>query len=51
IPIIRGFYGVVSQGELLLVLGCPRSGCTILLSTITGEMRDLEPAPQSSIHY
>ncbi|CZR68838.1 probable ABC1 transport protein [Phialocephala subalpina] len=49
--IIRGFYGVVSKGELLLVLGRPGSGCTTFLKTITGEMQDLELAPQSVIHY
>lgn len=37
IDILRDFDGVVRDGEMLVVLGPPGSGCTTLLKTIAGE--------------
>ena len=50
-PILHSLDGIVHQGELLLVLGRPGSGCTTFLRTITGEMRGLELSPESVIQY
>lgn len=37
-PLIRDINGLVREGELLLVLGRPGSGCSTLLKTIAGEI-------------
>lgn len=37
-PLIRDVNGLVREGEMLLVLGKPGSGCTTLLKTIAGEV-------------
>ncbi|KAF5372488.1 hypothetical protein D9758_005173 [Tetrapyrgos nigripes] len=37
IDILRNFEGLVREGEMLVVLGPPGSGCTTLLKTIAGE--------------
>ena len=42
IDILRNFEGVVEEGELLLVLGPPGSGCSTLLKAIAGETAGLE---------
>ncbi|KAK7981413.1 hypothetical protein PG988_003651 [Apiospora saccharicola] len=39
--ILRDFEGVLEDGELLLVLGPPGSGCSTLLKTIAGETTGL----------
>ncbi|KAK2684689.1 hypothetical protein QWA68_016275, partial [Fusarium oxysporum] len=49
--ILQDLDGVVQKGELLLVLGRPRSGSTTFLKTITGEMRSLELDSASVLHY
>ncbi|KAF2818778.1 AtrD, ABC-transporter [Ophiobolus disseminans] len=49
--ILRGFNGTVRSGELLLVLGRPRSGCSTFLKIISGETRGLQVEEQSSISY
>lgn len=36
-PLIRNVNGLIREGEMLLVLGRPGSGCTTLLKTIAGE--------------
>ncbi|KPM39725.1 ATP-binding cassette transporter CGR1 [Neonectria ditissima] len=47
IDILRNFEGVIEQGELLLVLGPPGSGCSTLLKTIAGETDGLQVSPDS----
>lgn len=37
IDILREFEGIVRNGEMLLVLGKPGSGCTTLLKTLAGQ--------------
>ncbi|KAF2276916.1 uncharacterized protein EI97DRAFT_433130 [Westerdykella ornata] len=51
VPILRGFEGIVNDGEMLAVLGRPGSGCTTLLKTLAGETRGLEVGKQSEILY
>ncbi|KAG7142602.1 ABC multidrug transporter C like protein [Verticillium longisporum] len=51
IDILRDFEGVVAEGELLLVLGPPGSGCSTLLKTLAGETSGLQVAPQSYINF
>jgi ATPase subunit of ABC transporter with duplicated ATPase domains len=41
IDILHGFEGLVSAGEMLLVLGHPGSGCSTLLKTIAGQTEGL----------
>jgi ABC-type cobalamin/Fe3+-siderophores transport system ATPase subunit len=49
--ILRGFNGVVKDGEMLIVLGKPGSGCSTFLKTISGETRGLNVHKDSVIHY
>lgn len=49
--ILRNFDGVVKNGEMLVVLGRPGSGCTTFLKTICGELAGLELDEKSTIHY
>lgn len=49
--ILRNFDGVVRNGELLIVLGRPGSGCSTLLKTMCGELHGLEMDKSSVIHY
>ncbi|QDS75112.1 ZEB2-regulated ABC transporter 1 [Venturia effusa] len=51
IDILRNFEGVVYNGELLVVLGPPGSGCTTLLKTISGEMSGLNVEENAYINY
>ncbi|KAM5361174.1 hypothetical protein ACJZ2D_013256 [Fusarium nematophilum] len=51
VDILRNFEGVVEQGELLLVLGPPGSGCSTLLKTIAGETAGLEVTPDSYMNF
>jgi ABC-type glutathione transport system ATPase component len=51
VDILRNFEGVVEQGELLLVLGPPGSGCSTLLKTIAGETAGLEVSPDSYMNF
>ncbi|KAF2723016.1 hypothetical protein K431DRAFT_311408 [Polychaeton citri CBS 116435] len=48
--ILQDFDGLMRQGELLIVLGRPGSGCSTLLKTITGEMHGLD-LDSGSMHY
>lgn len=50
-PILRDFEGVVEDGELLLVLGPPGSGCSTLLKTIAGETTGLRVSPNANINF
>ena len=49
--ILHDFNGIVKEGELLLVLGRPGSGCSTLLKTIAGQYRGLEISERSSVRY
>jgi ATP-binding cassette, subfamily G (WHITE), member 2, PDR len=49
--ILGQFDGVVKPGEMLLVLGCPGSGCSTFLKTMAGELHGLNVDKFSEIHY
>ena len=52
IPILHSFNGVVRNGEMLLVLGRPGSGCSTLLKTISGDVHGLHiEIPHSHLNY
>ncbi|KIJ14869.1 hypothetical protein PAXINDRAFT_169539 [Paxillus involutus ATCC 200175] len=48
--ILSGFEGVVTPGEMLLVLGRPGSGCTTFLKTIANQRGDYH-AIHGDVHY
>ncbi|KAF8841352.1 pleiotropic drug resistance ABC transporter [Paxillus ammoniavirescens] len=48
--ILAGFEGVVTPGEMLLVLGRPGSGCTTFLKTIANQRGDYH-AVHGDVHY
>lgn len=49
--ILRNFDGLLTSGELLLVLGRPGSGCSTLLKVLTGELHGLKLRKSSEIQY
>jgi hypothetical protein len=49
--ILDQFDGVVKSGEMLLVLGCPGSGCSTFLKTMAGELHGLNVDKSSELHY
>ncbi|KAK8059169.1 ABC transporter [Apiospora saccharicola] len=49
--ILRDFEGVLEDGELLLVLGPPGSGCSTLLKTIAGETTGLRVSPGAEVNF
>lgn len=51
IDILRDFDGVVHNGEMLIVLGPPGSGCSTLLKTIAGETNGLYVDDDSYLNY
>jgi ATP-binding cassette subfamily G (WHITE) protein 2 (PDR) len=51
VQILKGFDGVLSRGEMLLVLGRPGSGCTTLLKTISGDTSGFVVDKNSRINY
>ncbi|CAH0021151.1 unnamed protein product [Clonostachys rhizophaga] len=51
IDILRDFEGVIKEGELLLVLGPPGSGCSTFLKTLTGETSGFKIAENSYLNY
>ncbi|OAX78083.1 hypothetical protein ACJ72_07612 [Emergomyces africanus] len=51
IQILRKFTGLVNDGEMLVVLGRPGSGCSTFLKTITGEMNGIYLDDDSYINY
>lgn len=51
IDILRDFDGVVRNGEMLVVLGPPGSGCSTLLKTIAGEMNGIYVEDASYFNY
>lgn len=51
IDICRNFDGLVRQGEMLVVLGPPGSGCSTFLKTIAGEMNGIYVDDDSYFNY
>lgn len=51
VTILQDFEGILDEGELLLVLGPPGSGCSTLLKTIAGETAGLRESPETSWNY
>ncbi|KAL0574983.1 Multidrug resistance protein [Marasmius crinis-equi] len=51
IDILRDFKGVVKEGEMLVVLGPPGSGCTTLLKTISGETHGFMVDANAQVNY
>lgn len=51
VTILKDFEGVLEEGQLLLVLGPPGSGCSTLLKTIAGETAGLRESPETSWSY
>lgn len=49
--ILHGFDGIVTSGEMLLVLGHPGSGCTTLLKSLAGQTYDLCVDKKSVLNY
>ncbi|PGH03298.1 hypothetical protein GX51_04168 [Blastomyces parvus] len=51
IQILRNFTGLVNDGEMLVVLGRPGSGCSTFLKTIAGEMNGIYLGDDAYINY
>lgn len=51
VDILHGFDGIVSSGEMLLVLGNPGSGCTTLLKSLAGQTHDIIVDEKSTLNY
>ena len=49
--ILQDFEGLISGGEMLLVLGRPGSGCTTLLKTLSGNSSGLYRDPASWLDF
>jgi ATP-binding cassette subfamily G (WHITE) protein 2 (PDR) len=51
VDILQDFEGIVTNGEMLLVLGKPGSGCTTFLKTLAGHMSGLHCDDGSTLNY
>jgi ATP-binding cassette, subfamily G (WHITE), member 2, PDR len=51
LQILRDFDGLVKNGEMLVVLGRPGSGCSTFLKTIAGEMGGINISEGSQLNY
>jgi ATP-binding cassette, subfamily G (WHITE), member 2, PDR len=51
VTILSNVDGLAKQGEMLLVLGRPGSGCSTLLKTLAGEMHSLHLGNTSDVRY
>ncbi len=51
IDILHELDGVVSSGEMVLVLGNPGSGCTTMLKSLAGQVYDLCVDERSVLNY
>lgn len=49
--ILKDFSGTVKEGELLVVLGRPGSGCSTFLKCLCGQLQGLNKKEGSVIHY
>ncbi|KAK8044790.1 ABC multidrug transporter [Apiospora rasikravindrae] len=51
VQILRDFYGLVCDGEMLLVLGRPGSGCTTFLKALSGDTHGISIDAESRFNY
>ncbi|TVY18623.1 ZEB2-regulated ABC transporter 1 [Lachnellula arida] len=51
VQILKGFDGIVENGQMLLVLGRPGSGCSTLLKTISGDTDGFHVDEHSQLNY
>ncbi|KAF2837385.1 hypothetical protein M501DRAFT_995996 [Patellaria atrata CBS 101060] len=51
VQILQDFNGILRNGEMLLVLGRPGSGCTTFLKTLAGNTHGINIHPSSQINY
>ncbi|KAK7730588.1 Multidrug resistance protein [Cytospora paraplurivora] len=51
IQILHGIDGLISSGEMLLVLGRPGSGCTTFLKALAGDTHGIFIGDESDINY
>lgn len=51
VQILESFDGLIRDGEMLLVLGRPGSGCTTLLKTLAGDTHGIFIGRESRINY
>jgi ATP-binding cassette subfamily G (WHITE) protein 2 (PDR) len=51
VQILKGFDGLVEQGETLLIIGRPGAGCSTLLKAISGDIDGLVIDSDSAINY
>ncbi|PGH10945.1 hypothetical protein AJ79_05191 [Helicocarpus griseus UAMH5409] len=49
--ILKDFNGVLKEGEMMVVLGRPGSGCSTFLKSICGETHGLVLGKDAAIHY
>ena len=49
--ILKDFNGVVKEGEMLMVLGRPGSGCSTFLKCLSGQTEGLKKKKGTEIHY
>ncbi|KZZ87543.1 ABC-2 type transporter [Moelleriella libera RCEF 2490] len=49
--ILRDFEGVVEDGEMLLVLGPPGSGCSTLLKTLSSQTAGVQISSEAYVNY
>ena len=51
ISILEDFHGEIRDGEMLLVLGRPGSGCSTFLKTIAGQTKGFRVGDESYLNY
>ena len=51
INILHGCEGLLEEGEMLLVLDRPGSGCSTLLKTLAGQTKDYKVGQQAKLNY
>lgn len=51
IQILRAFDGLVKNGEMLVVLGRPGSGCSTFLKTLAGDMNGIHKDEKTYMNY
>jgi len=51
VQILHGIDGLVSSGEMLLVLGRPGSGCTTFLKALAGDTHGIFIGNESQVNY
>ena len=51
VQILRGIDGLITSGEMLLVLGRPGSGCTTFLKALAGDTHGIFIGHESHVNY